>query len=320
MAKEYQQVLADEKLRQALLALVDLGFSEDLGGDLNSVRDWTSLATIPDKSLGRCEVRSRVDGVAAGIVTVPWILQALSPELSFQACTSDGQRFFAGDSLGSISGPVRDLLTAERLVLNIVSRLCGVAALTARYVAEIADTSARLYDTRKTTAGWRRLEKYAVRCGGGTNHRTGLFDGILIKDNHLALGGDGLKKLSGDEAIARAKRYISAQNISAQNISTQSNQENIPDIIEIEVDSLERFEEILIAGPDIILLDNFSLEDLSAAVLLRNSVNRQVELEASGGVTLDTIRNIALTGVDRISCGAITHQATWLDLGLDWIG
>lgn len=306
MEKEYQQVSADDLLRHDLEALVHLGFAEDLGGSI----DWTSWATIPETALGSCKIRSRVDGVAAGIVTIPWILQLHGDTLSFAPAKSDGQNFMAGDSLGTISGPVRDLLTAERLVLNIVSRLCGVATLTAKYVAEIADTRSRLYDTRKTTAGWRRLEKYAVTCGGGTNHRTGLFDGFLIKDNHLALGGTGENGLSGAEAVARAKRWC----------DSEINGKKAPRIIEIEVDSLDQLEEILVAGPDIVLLDNFSLEDLSSAISIRDSVNSDIELEASGGVTIATIRSIALTGVDRISCGAITHQATWLDLGLDWVG
>lgn len=306
MQKEYTQIVADDRLRAALDNLVRISFAEDLEGAI----DWTTWATIPESSSGACEIRTRVDGVAAGLVTVPWILESTSRHLNFEPYVSDGAKFSAGDSLGRISGDVRELLTVERVVLNIVSRLCGVATLTARYVEEIAGTSSRLYDTRKTTAGWRRLEKYAVVCGGGTNHRTGLFDGFLIKDNHLALGGCEGEKLSGAEAVRRAKQW---SNRSFEGRAA-------PQIIEIEIDSLTQLQDVLHAEPDIVLLDNFSLEDLAAAVALRNRINPNIQLEASGGVTLGTIRKIALTGVDRISCGAITHQATWLDLGLDWMG
>ena len=311
MSKEYQQVTADAALHRATEELVQLAFNEDLEGAI----DWTSWATIPEASHGQCEIRSRVSGVAAGLVTVPWILQAISKEVQFTSKLSDGQRFSAGDSLGILSGNVRQLLTAERTVLNVVSRLCGVATLTAQYVDEIKGTGCRLYDTRKTTAGWRRLEKYAVRCGGGNNHRTGLFDGFLIKDNHLALGGssDGSassEKLGAADAVRRAKQWLN-QTIDGK---------QAPGVIEVEIDSLSQLSELMEVEPDIVLLDNFSLADLQEAVAMRNRFNPKIQLEASGGVTIRTIRNIALTGVDRVSCGAITHQATWLDLGLDWVG
>jgi nicotinate-nucleotide pyrophosphorylase (carboxylating) len=218
-----------------------------------------------------------------------------------------------GESLGTLQGRAIDLLTTERLVLNIVSRLCGVATLTARYTEQLRGTTARLYDTRKTTTGWRRLEKYAVGCGGGFNHRSGLYDAFLIKDNHLALGGTDGVPLSPAAAIRRARELRDQHQR-----TTGTGQAPIPRIIEIEVDSLDQLRDCLPESPDIVLVDNFPLENLKQAVSLRNEINRQVQLEASGGVTIETIAAIAKTGVERISCGALTHQATWLDLGLDW--
>jgi nicotinate-nucleotide pyrophosphorylase (carboxylating) len=203
----------------------------------------------------------------------------------------------------SLEGNARDLLTCERLVLNLLSRMCGVATLTARYVAELRGTGVRLYDTRKTTPGWRRLEKYSVRMGGGHNHRTGLYDGFLIKDNHLALG-----HLSPGEAVVMAKQWAGGDTDLA----------GVPEMVEVEVDSLSQLIEVLPLSPDIVLLDNFQPVDLRRAVELRNEIAPGVELEASGNVKLDTLRQIAATGVERISSGALTHQAVWLDLGMDY--
>jgi nicotinate-nucleotide pyrophosphorylase (carboxylating) len=175
----------------------------------------------------------------------------------------------------------------------------------------VEGSGARIYDTRKTTPGWRRLEKYAVRCGGGNNHRTGLFDAILIKDNHLALAAD--TNLSPEGAVRRAREFV-----------RQMTPESFPGldasslIIEVEVDRLEQLDDVLAAGPDIVLLDNMSSEQLRVAAARRNAAAPQIELEASGGVTLENVRNIAATGVDRISVGALTHAARSLDVALDW--
>jgi nicotinate-nucleotide pyrophosphorylase (carboxylating) len=196
-------------------------------------------------------------------------------------------------------------------MLNLLGRLSGIATLAREYIRRVEGTGARIYDTRKTTPGWRRLEKYAVRCGGGFNHRTGLFDGILIKDNHLALAAD--KNLTPAEAVRRAREFVG-----------QMTPENVPGvdasnlIIEVEVDRLEQLDDVFAAGPDIVLLDNMPPEQLRAAVARRNAVAPNIELEASGGVTLETVRNIADCGVERISVGALTHSARALDLALDW--
>jgi nicotinate-nucleotide pyrophosphorylase (carboxylating) len=199
------------------------------------------------------------------------------------------------------------------LILNFLGRLSGIATQTRRFVELVAGTNARVYDTRKTAPGWRRLEKYAVRQGGGHNHRTGLFDAVLIKDNHLALGeiATGGSQFSPAEAVRRARRFIG---------------ENFPDddprrgmIVEVEVDSLLQYREVLDAMPDIVLLDNFAVHELRAAAELRNRIAPDVELEASGGVSLASIGDIARTGVDRISAGALTHSAVALDVALDWI-
>lgn len=303
-AADYEVVTADDRLEADLRNLVRLGWEEDVAGMI----DWTSAATIPANNRGSCRIVPRQEGIACGLVTVPWIIDALDVDLRFDPRAADGDRFQPAQPLGTIEGNVRDLLAAERLVLNIVSRMCGVATLTATFVERIADTGVRLYDTRKTTTGWRRLEKYAVHCGGGHNHRSGLYDAFLIKDNHLALGGSDGTPLSPADAVRRAQSLA----------GRDSDGHTAPRIIEIEVDSLDQLREVLPAGPDIVLVDNFETEDLRRAVELRNQINRDVELEASGGIRLETIAQIASTGVDRISCGAVTHQAVWLDLGFDW--
>ncbi len=223
-------------------------------------------------------------------------------------------------------------------MLNFLGRLSGIATLTQRFVQTIAGTEARIYDTRKTAPGWRRLEKYAVRQGGGCNHRTGLFDAILIKDNHLALGagkqwsvvgGQGsveakdrfphpgplpegvvVTQFSPAEAVQHARQFL------ARNFPADDSRREM--IVEVEVDSLTQLEQVLPGRPDIVLLDNMNPEDLRRAVELRNLLSPEVELEASGGVSLATVRVIAETGVDRISAGALTHSAVSLDVALDW--
>jgi nicotinate-nucleotide pyrophosphorylase (carboxylating) len=201
------------------------------------------------------------------------------------------------------------------VILNFLGRLLGIATLTGKYVAEVAGTKSQIYDTRKTTPGWRRLEKYAVHCGGAKNHRTGLFDAVLIKDNHLAQ--DHLVKRRADArlspesaaaAVVKAREFLNSQNNAAQDMP-----------IEVEVDSMEQLAAVLPMSPDIVLLDNMSAELLRQAVGLRDREAPDVLLEASGGVRLETLRELAATGVDRISVGALTHSARALDVGLDWI-
>ncbi len=242
------------------------------------------------------------------MAVLPWIVNEFDADLQVESLVDDRQPLVPGQPIARIRGNVRDLLTSERTVLNILCRLCGIATLTQSFVAEISGTKARLYDTRKTTPGWRLLEKYAVGCGGGRNHRSGLYDGFLIKDNHLAASGDQDGPLSASAAASLAIRWR----------SSTVEKMIAPSIVEIEVDSLEQLRDVLPVEPDIVLLDNFSLAQLREAVTMRDARNSPVELEASGNVRIDTIGEIASTGVDRISSGALTHQATSLDLGLDW--
>jgi nicotinate-nucleotide pyrophosphorylase (carboxylating) len=210
--------------------------------------------------------------------------------------------------LATLGGSARDVLTCERTILNFLGRLCGIASWTAQHVRLVADLPVRIYDTRKTTPGWRHLEKYAVRCGGGHNHRGSLNEAVLIKDNHLACyQAAGGAPLNPSEAVRKAREFLRAQADAPSDA-----------IVEVEVDSLEGLEDALTADPDIVLLDNMGPELLRQAVSLRNLRNRAVELEASGGVHFDTLRAIASTGVERVSLGALTHSAVNLDLGLDW--
>ena len=304
--QDYDTVKADRFLEDDLRSLVRLSIAEDL----RRAVDWTTVCLIDADRQGGCQIVPRQAGVCAGLVTVPWIVDEFDAELSVQLLCDDGDELVPGRPIANLTGNVRDLLTSERTILNILCRLCGVATLTMSYAKEIdsSKSNTRLYDTRKTTPGWRLLEKYAVNCGGGHNHRTGLYDGFLIKDNHLALGGKDDQLMPASEAARKALKWRG---------STVDTME-APRIVEIEVDSIEQLKDVLPVGPDIVLLDNFSLEQLSEAVRIRDAANSPVELEASGNVRIDTIAAIAATGVDRISSGALTHQATSLDLGLDW--
>ena len=241
------------------------------------------------------------------------LLDAVDQNLTWSPEAHDGQAVEQGGRIGVISGPAQGLFAVERLLLNFLGRLSGIATLTRKYVELAAGTQARIFDTRKTTPGWRRLEKYAVRCGGGWNHRSGLFEAVLIKDNHLAWGADSHREVSrlhpGRSGVA-ARRYIAEHAAKTDPSAT---------IIEVEVDTLEQLDQVLPAGPDIVLLDNMSIEQLREAVARREKINPNVELEASGGVTLSTVRQIAESGIERISVGALTHSAAALDFGLDWI-
>jgi nicotinate-nucleotide pyrophosphorylase (carboxylating) len=225
---------------------------------------------------------------------------AVDPGLELDVNKKDGDRLAAGDRLAVISGPMRSLLAVERTALNFLQRLSGIATLTRRFVDAIAGLNCRLLDTRKTTPGWRLLEKYAVRMGGGVNHRMGLHDCVLIKDNHLAALGPKVTAVAEAVRLARDQYGTS-----------------LP--LEIEVDTLEQLDVALAARPDMVLLDNMSLHHLREAVRRRDAVAPGVLLEASGGVALTTVRDIAATGVDRISVGALTHSAVALDIGLDYL-
>jgi nicotinate-nucleotide pyrophosphorylase (carboxylating) len=308
--RDYAPVLADAALEDDCRQLIRLAVREDLDRAI----DWTTVCLIDQSRRGRCQVVPRQTGICAGLVTVPWIVDEMDADLEFEALIEDGDALPKGQPILRLSGNARDLLTTERIILNLVSRLCGIATLTSRFTTQLEGTRARLYDTRKTTPGYRRLEKYAVGCGGGHNHRTGLFDGFLVKDNHLALGGevkDGTSHLLSPRVATERARAWAGGKAEAM---------KAPEMVEIEVDSLDQLKEVLPARPDIVLVDNFSLADLRTAVSLRDDLAPSVELEASGNVKIDTIREIAMTGVERISSGALTHQAVWLDLGMDWAG
>ena len=308
--KQFEQSVWNDQLREDWLALLRLAIREDLA----ETGDCTTRALVPEELAGRAAVVARQPGVIAGLRGVEMTLREIEPRLRWLPQKEDAQAAGAGDSLGIIEGPARGILTAERLLLNFLGHLSGIATLTRRYVEAVAGTRARIYDTRKTTPGWRRLEKYAVRCGGGWNHRAGLFDAVLIKDNHLALSSASSSEAacrSPAEAVARARRY-------AADRADETGRRGL--VIEVEVDTLEQLAEVLPAGPDLILLDNMSLDQLRTAVAYRDASKADIELEASGGVSLKTVRAIAETGVDRISVGALTHSARWLDVALDWLG
>lgn len=309
MTKEFRQVEWDYAVEQDLRDLIGRMLEEDLASE----GDCTSLALIPEDAPGRAAVVAREPGVIAGLNAGEVVFAEVHPALRWQAEVEDGTTVETGQVVALVEGPAQKLLTAERPALNLIGRLSGVATLTRRYVDAISGTKARIYDTRKTTPGLRLLEKYAVRCGGGSNHRQGLFEAILIKDNHLALGAQadaGRPRFSPAEAVTEARRFF------AQKRSPDAADASI---VEIEVDTLEQLDAVLPAGPDIVLLDNMGPDLLREAVARRDSANTSVQLEASGGVNLDTVRAIAESGVDRISVGALTHSAVVLDVALDWM-
>jgi nicotinate-nucleotide pyrophosphorylase (carboxylating) len=280
----------------ACARVLDWAVEEDLGVD----GDVTSNATIPADRTGCAVLASRSSGVVAGLPAARLAFRRIDPSLVFEITVADGSTVLPGARLASVSGKLRSILAGERTALNFVGRLSGIATATKRYVDVLSGLSCQVLDTRKTTPGWRVLEKYAVRCGGGHNHRSGLDTGILIKDNHLAAIG------TGPQAVTEAIRLARAAQGSA-----------LP--LEVEVDTLEQLDAALAEKPDIVLLDNMSTEQLRAAVKRRNQVAPGVKLEASGGVTLATLRSVAETGVERISIGALTHSAPALDVGLDYV-
>ncbi len=280
--------------------LIRLAVREDLGRGI----DLTTMALVAETARGSARIIARDAGVVAGLRAVEVALREMQVDVAWDPHVGDGDLVAAGTPLGRLTGSTRDLLMSERILLNLVGRLSGIATLTRRFVDSVTGTAAQIYDTRKTTPAWRRLEKYAVRCGGGHNHRTGLFDAILIKDNHLAHAN-----LDPAAAVTQARAFLS-QHYGAAKAADYP--------VEIEVDTLAQFEVAISARPDIILLDNMGLDTLTEAVRRRNIAAGDVVLEASGGVRLSTVAEIAATGVDRISVGAITHAALCQDVALDW--
>ena len=256
--------------------------------------DLTSIATIMSDRRERCTIVARADGVIAGIPLAREAFRQRNQRASVRSAVRDGQRVTAGTPVLFVTGHARGLLSAERVALNFLQRLSGVASLTRKFVDAIDGTQAKILDTRKTTPGWRRLEKFAVRAGGGMNHRMDLGDAILIKDNHIAA-------LDGDVAMAVAR----AREVAPANT-----------YVEIECDNVEQVARAIEAKPDVIMLDNMTLGELRESVRV---IDGRAVVEASGGVNLQTVRPIAETGVDWVSVGALTHSAPALDLGLDFL-
>ena len=273
--------------------LVAAAISAALAEDLGLLGDITTNSTVAASARSEAVIAARKPGVVSGLQLAEAAFRTLDPKVHFEIAIADGGTVAPGDVIARIEGNARALLTAERVALNFMGRMSGVATLTRRYVYAVKSTNAKIADTRKTTPGLRAFEKYAVRCGGGQNHRSGLFDAVLIKDNHIAAAGGLAKAVEGARALAGHMLKI-----------------------EVEVDTLEQLEEALRHKIDAVLLDNMTAAQLSKAVKL---VAGRCLTEASGGVNLETVRAIAETGVDLISVGALTHSAPVLDLGLDFL-
>lgn len=269
--------------------LIDLAFNEDIGEG-----DHTTLCSIPDSAIGKASLIIKEAGILAGVEVAIKVFHKLDSQLKVDVLIKDGSSVKSGDVVFTVEGKVQSILQTERIMLNIMQRMSGVATATNKYVALIAGTGAKVLDTRKTTPGMRMLEKQAVKLGGGENHRIGLFDMILLKDNHIDFAG-GI-----ENAIAGANNYLKGKKKSLK--------------IEIEVRNMDELNEVLRVGNvDRVMLDNFTPEATKEAVKL---VNGRVELESSGGITSDTIRSYAETGVDYISVGALTHSVKGLDMSL----
>ena len=283
----YENLRSNGLEPELVQALVDLAISEDLMGGT----DVTSLATIPEIQISELDLVTRSSGVIAGInIAALVFLSVASKKIDIEFCVEDGKKVEANTCLLTAKGSTIELLTAERTALNFLGHLSGIATTTNKWVNEISGTNAKVRDTRKTTPGLRLLEKYAVKAGGGTNHRMSLNDQALIKDNHIVASG------SIKSAVEKVK-------------------DKFPELdFEIEVDNLNQLNEALAVNAKLILLDNFNIEDLKKAVV---TVNKKAKLEASGGITLENARKIAETGVDFLAVGALTHSAPVLDIGGD---
>ena len=267
--------------------LIDLAFAEDIGDG-----DHTTLCCIPDDAMGESKLLIKEEGVFAGVEIAKEVFRRFDPQLKVDVYIQDGQHVKPGDIVMSVKGKVRSLLQTERLMLNILQRMSGIATMTAKYVERLKGTKTRVLDTRKTTPGMRMLEKQAVKIGGGTNHRIGLFDMILLKDNHIDFAG-GI-----ENAISRCHKYLKEKGKDLK--------------IEIEVRNFEELQRVLdYGGVDRIMLDNFTPEETKKAVDL---IAGKYETESSGGITFDTIRNYAEQGVDFVSVGALTHSVKGLDM------
>lgn len=283
----------DTSLPDEVTALIRAALREDIAGG-----DITAQCFVPETRQAKALILAKEPGIVAGVPVARAVFLTLDPALTVAPLKVDGGRVQRGDAVLALTGSARSILTAERTALNFLQRLSGIATATRKYVDAISGTNAQILDTRKTTPGWRWLEKAAVRAGGGTNHRAGLYDMVMVKDNHLAVAGD-LTELQAGIDRARARQ---------------------PGVkIELEADTITQVQQFLtLRGVDVIMLDNMSLEDMRACVAAAHGTN--IKLEASGGVTLDRLRAIAETGVDFISSGALTHSVKALDLSLDFEG
>jgi len=275
--------------RAAYVDLVGRALAEDLG----TVGDLTSDSCVPEETQAHGALVARSAGIVAGLEVAAHVFESIDPASTFAAIVSDGDRVTAGQSIATVAGLARSLLRAERTALNILGRMSGVATATSLFVAAVAGTGARISDTRKTMPGMRLLDKYAVSMGGGVNHRLGLFDAVLIKDNHIAAIG-------GVESAVKAARERVGPGV----------------MVEVEVETLQQLEVVLGTEADRVLLDNMNVETLRVAVEMTAG---HMVTEASGGVTLDNVRSIASTGVDIISVGWITHSAPQMDIALDFL-
>lgn len=323
LTQDYPQLTWNEAVEQAARTLIRLAWQEDLPGRT----DWSTWVSVPTDLNATARIVSREAGVICGLKLLPMI-QAEMAELTepdarneasdptplgrWRLTASDGDRVAPGSVVARWEGPAANLLTMERIALNFLGRLSGIATQTRHFVDAVTGNGTAIYDTRKTTPGYRLLEKYAVRCGGGRNHRLALSAAVMLKDNHLA-SRDG-----GPTAPADRLRQIIRDARSRLQLARDQGLLNEPLIFEVEVDSLSQLAVVLKEDVDLILLDNMTLHDLRQAVTMRETSGRQLPLEASGGVSLANVAKVAATGVDRISVGSLTHSVTALDLGLDW--
>lgn len=277
--------------RADIQPLIDVALAEDVGtGDITS--DWT----VPERKTATAHFVSKAIGVVAGLSVAEWVFASVDPDAKLEAQVSDGDSVRPGDLVATVSGPARGLLTGERTALNFLQRMSGVATLTSRYVRLVAGTGATILDTRKTIPGWRRLDKYAVSVGGGKNHRFGLFDMVLIKENHIE-AADGI-----GPAVYGVRKHLNGV---ASDVK-----------IEIEVKNLMELEEAMMASADWVMLDNMDVDQMAEAVRLVRNQGGGPLLEASGNVGLNSVREIARTGVDYISVGSLTHSAIALDVSM----
>lgn len=305
MPNTFKQITWQEPLIDDCRQLIRLAVREDLANE----GDLTTLSLAPRETRASAHFISRETGVVSGLLAAQLVVDEMELSCQLELLVDDGEQIEPQTKLAKLSGSARDMLTAERIMLNFVGRLSGIATLTRQFVDLVAHTDAKIYDTRKTLPGWRRLEKYAVGCGGGTNHRNGLYEAVMIKDNHIQLAAKDLEQpLTPAQALQQTREFLS--NYLPERSNTV--------VLEIEVDTLDQLKGVLPAKPDIVLLDNMSPDQLREAVSIRDEVDSAVVLEASGGVNINTVKAISESGVDRISVGGLTHSAVNLDIGLDW--